>query len=91
MSELVTNAVLHASGPSLRIIVERPADDRVRLAVVDREPNRTPQLRAPGPDDATGRGLLLVDNAADRWGYEVLGPHVRPWGKRVWAEWATAP
>lgn len=86
MSELVTNAVLHAWGPSVRVIVERPASDRVRLAVVDRAPQRTPELRTPGPDDATGRGLLLVDEAADKWGYDVLGPHLRPWGKRVWAE-----
>ncbi|WP_259471562.1 ATP-binding protein [Streptomyces shenzhenensis] len=91
MSELVTNAVLHAWGPSLRVFVERPADDRVCLTVVDRAPQRTPKLRTPGPDDATGRGLLLVDDAADRWGYDMLGPRLRPWGKRVWAELKAAP
>ncbi|MGI5436673.1 ATP-binding protein [Streptomyces shenzhenensis] len=91
MSELVTNAVLHAWGPSLRVFVERPADDRVCLTVVDRAPQRTPKLRTPGPDDATGRGLLLVDDAADRWGYDMLGPRLRPWGKRVWAELEAAP
>ncbi|HSA53418.1 MAG TPA: ATP-binding protein [Yinghuangia sp.] len=89
MSELVTNAVLHASGPLLRVIVERPADDRVLIAVVDRAPDRMPQLRTPDLDDATGRGLLLVNDAAYQWGCDVLGPPLRPWGKRVWAEFDT--
>ncbi|WP_322734543.1 ATP-binding protein [Streptomyces ferrugineus] len=91
MSELVTNAVVHAWGPSLRVMVDRLADDTVYLAVVDRAPRRTPELRTAGPNDVTGRGLLLVDDIAARWGHDLLGPHMRPWGKRVWAELRAAP
>ncbi|MEY6564990.1 hypothetical protein AB8B12_08570 [Streptomyces sp. PGLac3x] len=35
----------------------------------------------PGPEDESGRGLVLVDALAAEWGTELL-----PWGKRVWAE-----
>ncbi|GAA4071601.1 hypothetical protein GCM10022233_55590 [Streptomyces shaanxiensis] len=44
-----------------------------------------PAPRLPGPDRTDGRGLLLVDGLADRWGW---GP--RPFGtpgKVVWAEY----
>ncbi|MFH8467571.1 ATP-binding protein [Streptomyces sp. NPDC017991] len=86
MSELVTNAVNHARGHSLRVIVDRPADDQLYLAVVDMDPSRVPMLRAPGGDDTGGRGLILVDVLADRWGYDLLGPARMPNRKRCWAE-----
>ncbi|MEV0966690.1 ATP-binding protein [Streptomyces sp. NPDC049910] len=86
LSELVANAVRHAWGPSVRIAVDLPTADRVRLAVVDRAARRRPELRVPAPGDTTGRGLLLVEECADRWGYDLLGSVTAPWGKRVWAE-----
>ncbi|WP_308425187.1 ATP-binding protein [Wenjunlia tyrosinilytica] len=86
MSELFANAVRHARGGSVRVIINRPDDERVYVAVVDRAPNRLPQMREGGPDDVNGRGLALVDELADRWGYDLMGRGRRPWGKRVWAE-----
>ncbi|WP_233221401.1 ATP-binding protein [Streptomyces carminius] len=86
LSELIANAVRHACGPSIRIVIDRPAQDRVYVAVVDRAPRQVPEVRAPGPEAVSGRGLVLVEELADRWGCEVLGPVRRPWGKRVWAE-----
>ncbi|MFD4522801.1 ATP-binding protein [Streptomyces sp. NPDC058470] len=91
MSELVANAVRHADGHSLRIIVDRPADDRVYLAVIDRAPHRLPQVRTQDPDGVSGRGLFLVEAIADRWGYDFMGPGSQPWGKRVWAELKVTP
>ncbi|MEC4020452.1 ATP-binding protein [Streptomyces sp. H27-D2] len=86
LSELVANAVRHAHGPTVRIVVDHPADDRVYVAVVDRSPRQLPEMRTPDPDDVNGRGSLLVDELADRWGYDLMGPGQRPWGKCVWAE-----
>jgi anti-sigma regulatory factor (Ser/Thr protein kinase) len=86
MSELVANAVRHACGPKVRLAVNRPALDRVYLAVTDRSPLRLPQLRAPDDDEAHGRGLLLIDDLADRWGYDLLGPVRARSAKRVWVE-----
>lgn len=86
LTELFANAVRHARGECVRVIINRPDDDRVCVAVVDREPRRLPELRAAGPDDTDGRGLALVEEMADRWGYDLMGSGRRPWGKRVWAE-----
>ncbi|WP_343236511.1 ATP-binding protein [Streptomyces sp. NEAU-S7GS2] len=86
VSELFTNAVCHARGECVRVIIDRPEADRVYLAVVDHAPDRLPELREAVPDDADGRGLALVEELADRWGCDLMGREHRPWGKRVWAE-----
>ncbi|WP_274912523.1 ATP-binding protein [Streptomyces sp. WZ-12] len=86
ISELVANAVRHTTSHSIRVIVDRPAATQLRLAVVDKDPYALPVLRFPGDEDERGRGLLLVDRLSERWGCDVLGSAVRPWGKRSWAE-----
>lgn len=80
LSELVSNAVNHASGDGMRVSVSRINDRRVRLAVIDRDRKR-PQVRAPGPDAEGGRGLLLVSLTSADWDVDLL-----PGGKRVWAD-----
>ncbi|MFF0170185.1 ATP-binding protein [Streptomyces prasinus] len=86
VSELFANAVRHARGESVRVIIDRPEVDRVYVAVVDRAPRQLPVLREARPDDINGRGLALVEEMADRWGYDLMGSGRVPWGKRVWAE-----
>ena len=77
ISELVTNAVVHARTP-LRLLV-RFDGHRVVTEVFDAD------ARLPTPavsvDDVGGRGLILVDRLSDRWGSEPFTD-----GKRVWAE-----
>lgn len=90
VSELFANAVRHARGENVRVIIDRPEADRVYVAVVDRAPRQVPVLRVAGPDDVTGRGLALVEEMADRWGYDLMGSGRIPWGKRVWAEMKVA-
>ncbi len=87
-SELVANAVCHARGRSIRLAVSRPSARRVRIAVVDRAPARVPSMHVPQDSAEHGRGLVLVDAVADRWGYDLLGSHPLrgPYAKRVWAE-----
>ncbi|MGW1037524.1 ATP-binding protein [Streptomyces antibioticus] len=86
LTELFANAVRHARGTSVRVIIDRPEQDRVYLAVVDLAPHRLPEMREAGPDDDNGRGLALVEELSDRWGCDLMGRGQRPWGKRVWAE-----
>ncbi|MFF4173653.1 ATP-binding protein [Streptomyces sp. NPDC001744] len=86
LTELFANAVRHARGTSVRVIIDRPEQDRVYLAVVDLAPHRLPEMREAGPDDDNGRGLALVEELSDRWGCDLMGREQRPWGKRVWAE-----
>ena len=78
VSELATNAVLHARTPfGLTISSSGP---RVRVAVTDGS-HSAPVLKDFGPDAVTGRGMRLVDTLSGRWGTE---PHDE--GKVVWFE-----
>ena len=79
VSELVTNAVLHARSQAT-VSVERDGHGVLRVAVCDASP-APPRLRDYGPDSVTGRGMLLVDRIAHRWGVDVSGT-----GKCVWFE-----
>lgn len=66
LSELVTNSVKHASG-TVTVTVE-VTDDGVRVDVKDRGP-ATVVLRSPSADDPTGRGLRIVADLSDEWGF----------------------
>ncbi|MCU1455481.1 MAG: prpE [Acidimicrobiales bacterium] len=78
VSELVTNAVLHAgSGVLLRIA---RTSDGIRCEVIDRGPGR-PVMHHADPEDVNGRGLELVDDMSRAWG---VAPAVG--GKSVWFE-----
>jgi anti-sigma regulatory factor (Ser/Thr protein kinase) len=78
VSELVTNAILHARSLA-RVTVER-AGSVVRVSVCDGS-SATPRVRDYGPTAVTGRGMFLVDRIARRWGVDVDGA-----GKCVWFE-----
>jgi PAS domain S-box-containing protein len=77
-SEVVTNAVVHG-GSAVRVEVET-VDGRTRISVCDNDPGQ-PELRSPGLDDESGRGMRLVDSLARRWGVQPAGS-----GKCVWFE-----
>ncbi|GAA1499825.1 hypothetical protein GCM10009802_54320 [Streptomyces synnematoformans] len=80
VSELVTNAVVHARVSPGREILTRfvRQDGGVRIEVHDAS-DEPPVRRVP--DESGGLGLLLVDELADRWG----GVAERAIGKTVWA------
>ncbi len=69
VSEVVTNAVRHAATP-FDLIVAVDSATSVTVTVVDHDPAHPPRLRHPGPDDTSGRGLLIVERLASSWGYE---------------------
>jgi anti-sigma regulatory factor (Ser/Thr protein kinase) len=81
VSELVTNAVVHAR-TAVDVSVYRRGE-RVRIEVTDTclDPIRP---RGCTPDGVAGRGLMLVDGMSEHWGVVELGD-----GKVVWAELPT--
>ncbi|MFC9128870.1 ATP-binding protein [Streptomyces sp. NPDC057099] len=83
VSELVTNALRHATGPiGLRLVRPSDLDGVLRVEVSDPLPD-PPRERAARPEDESGRGLQLVASSCRRWG-------TRPGaaGKTVWFELA---
>jgi anti-sigma regulatory factor (Ser/Thr protein kinase) len=70
VSELVTNAVRHgASDPHESILMRaRRTDGAVRVEVCDEGQGFDERGEAPPTMKPGGRGLLLVDKLASRWG-----------------------
>ncbi|MFD7719287.1 ATP-binding protein [Streptomyces sp. NPDC059814] len=88
VAELAANAVLHGRVPGrdfeLRLMYPYEEAGVVRIEVSDTHETRpNPSVaRQPAPDADGGRGLLVVESIAARWGVsDRVGP-----GKTVWAE-----
>ncbi|MFJ5590618.1 SpoIIE family protein phosphatase [Streptomyces noursei] len=80
-SELIANALTHTESGALVAVELLPgAPRRIRLEVEDRS-SQWPRRRRPGETATSGRGLLLVEALADRWGAEPRGS-----GKALWCE-----
>jgi anti-sigma regulatory factor (Ser/Thr protein kinase) len=76
LSELTTNAVLHAASPfSVDVTVD---DGCVHIEVIDLSPEPP---RRVAPTTTHGRGLAIVDEIALRWGSDPAGR-----GKVVWCD-----
>ena len=81
VSELVTNAVVHTGRPAvLCMLLPRTQAVAVRVEVADAS-SRPPRPRQADGDDTDGRGLEMVSELADRWGWQWEGT-----GKRIWCE-----
>ncbi|KAK1184703.1 SpoIIE family protein phosphatase [Streptomyces sp. NBS 14/10] len=82
VSELVTNAIRHASSPiQLRLI-----HDAGLICEVSDASSTAPHMRRARSFDEGGRGLLLVAQLTQRWGTRQT-PH----GKVIWAEQSLPP
>jgi anti-sigma regulatory factor (Ser/Thr protein kinase) len=86
VSELLTNALLHASKPVDVAIDVEP--DRMRVEVWDSSPRAAARRRGGplDPDDVGGWGLEIVDRLSDGWGVERSNNR-----KCVWAEFGLHP
>ena len=93
VSELVTNAVKASTDQDQRphytdehglacIHVRMPTDRRAALVEVQDENVTLPAPSQPGLDDESGRGLMLVEVLAERWGWALASTRR---GKIVWA------
>ncbi|MBT2442456.1 SpoIIE family protein phosphatase [Streptomyces sp. ISL-36] len=77
VSELVTNAIRHATGPiRLRLILERTL-----ICEVFDASSTSPHLRHARTNDEGGRGLFLISQFTRRWGTRYTAE-----GKVIWAE-----
>lgn len=76
-SELVANSVVHAA-TELQIVLER-WQYMVKVVVEDLN-NQPPVMRSLDVALDSGRGMHIVDEFADLWGYELTEN-----GKRIWA------
>lgn len=82
VSELLTNVIAHVGeGAPVSLRLNHIAEGRTRLAVTDTDPHGWLVLHRPDGDGESGRGLLLLDSVAVRWGV-----HREPGGKTVWCE-----
>ncbi len=82
VSELVTNAIRHASGPiQLRLIRQAAL-----ICEVADSSSTSPRLRHARTTDEGGRGLFLVAQLSRRWGTRYT-----PDGKIIWAELSRNP
>jgi anti-sigma regulatory factor (Ser/Thr protein kinase) len=80
VTEMVSNAVAHTSGPVIRVSVVLLTARRIRVSVTDRDRTR-PRARPSGAECERGRGLLLIEALSCRRGVHLLRD-----GKAVWAE-----
>lgn len=78
VSELVTNAVIHARS-DVEVSVQLLAD-RVRIEVADESPEGI-RRREPAPEATSGRGISIVESMSLAWGVTA-----RRAGKAVWFE-----
>ena len=78
LSELVTNAIVHArTNVEVHLVID---DLMLRAEVSDGNP-ALPEPRRPNGLNGTGRGLQLIDRLASRWGVQTSDA-----GKTVWFE-----
>ena len=83
VSELVTNAVLHARTPfQVRVMID---GDVIRIEVHDGT-ERKPIRRYFSDRATSGRGLQLVEELCEAWGVDADSDGT---GKTVWAEVST--
>ena len=82
VSELVTNAIRHATGPiELRLL-----RDRALICEVADGSSVSPRLRRAQTFDEGGRGLFLVAQLSQRWGTRYTAR-----GKVIWSEQPLPP
>jgi anti-sigma regulatory factor (Ser/Thr protein kinase) len=81
LTELVTNSIKHGSGP---VDVELMGDRDSLVLVVSDCSEQMPRRPQATLDTETGRGILIMESLATRWGVQPEPGG----GKAVWCEFA---
>jgi anti-sigma regulatory factor (Ser/Thr protein kinase) len=78
-SELASNAITHGQGQGGTLTLEvRSFGCCLSIDVADHSPD-VPVPRIPAGDAENGRGLLLIAQVADSWGYYFAGGRKHVW------------
>ncbi len=64
----------------MRLIARRD-DSALRVEIYDARTGEAPRVQQAQPDSTGGRGMMLVDALATRWGWSEFGG-----SKHVWFE-----
>jgi serine phosphatase RsbU (regulator of sigma subunit) len=82
VSELLANVLMHTDGDALLVaeVTGRSGRRRMRVEVTDSSDD-LPHKQRPGELASSGRGLVLIEFLADRWGVAPRGE-----GKSIWFE-----
>jgi anti-sigma regulatory factor (Ser/Thr protein kinase) len=84
ISEVVTNAVRHGEGDTIRVLFDADPGGQLRCEVVDEGHGFVPTARDKPSTDVGGWGLHLVETLSRRWG-------VREGSTHVWFELPSGP
>jgi anti-sigma regulatory factor (Ser/Thr protein kinase) len=79
VTELVTNALRYGAQPMR--MVAKDVGAGLRVEIHDARVGEPPRLRPTMPESSHGRGMMLVDALASRWGWSEFGGE-----KQVWFE-----
>lgn len=78
VSELVTNAVVHANSPVSLTLVDHDGDVQIRVRDEASDP---PVVRKISVEETGGRGMTIIEAISEHWGVEVEPP-----GKVIWLD-----
>ncbi|MFF3732718.1 ATP-binding protein [Streptomyces sp. NPDC002476] len=84
VSELVANVIRHVGVGTPSTLVVEMNGTYLRVALRDPDARALPTLLSAGPDEESGRGLVMLEAVSERWGV-ILGVE----SKLVWCDLAT--
>lgn len=92
-SEVATNALRHSESGAVEgefVLTVTSTESWARVEVRDDGSEDFPRALTPGPDSVGGRGVMLVDRLAARWGFVCDGRGTVVWFEAGSAEAARA-
>jgi anti-sigma regulatory factor (Ser/Thr protein kinase) len=79
VSELVSNAILHGTGPVVIVVTQKTPGQSVFRIEVCNGGEGAPTLRRAEKHELSGRGLQLVDELSRGWGSKISKGQTHVW------------